>query len=287
VEKEDVTEENSLLEYFLEDDELEPGLNHHKEQNNNEHIYDSVDDQSDDENQHEPPIFFRQYYDPVDVIDNQVQPYIAQHFFEDEMALSQAAVNSWRESVDRQAAILEAGLGLLNAQTAKKEIPNFTGEIEGKLAIKEWFKIAERIATNAGWNDAQKLRFFQERMVKSAENVNDSLTPAQKTTYQICKTNILDGLADNPTKARKKEQLKDLKQEDVERVRDFRIRIDDYYKIAFGVNAATSANATVTALRDEAKKDVLLNGLKPAISDLVWNRENIQNASKFPKNVKR
>ncbi len=98
------------------------------------------------------------------------------------------------------------------------------------------------------------------------------MTPAQKATYQIWKTNILDGLADNTTKAKKKEQLKYLKQEDTERVRDFRIIIDDYYKIAFGVNAATSADATITTLKDEAKEDVLLNGLKPAISDLVWKR---------------
>ena len=44
---------------------------------------------------------------------------------------------------------------------------------------------------------------------------------------------------------RKKEQLKTLTQEDTERVRDFKIRIDDYYKIAYGENAATSVNATV------------------------------------------
>ena len=36
------------------------------------------------------------------------------------MALTQAAVNAWRLAVDRQAAILEIGLGLLNAQTRKK-----------------------------------------------------------------------------------------------------------------------------------------------------------------------
>jgi hypothetical protein len=195
------------------------------------------------------------------------------------MALTQQAVNAWQQALNRQAAILESGLGLLKEQTAKKEIRNFTGKFKGKLAIEEWFKIAERIARNAGWNDAQKLRFFQERMVKSAENFNDSLTPAQKATYQLWKINMLEGLADNTTKARKKEQHKDLKQEDAERVRDFRIRIDDYYKIAFGVNAATSAVATVTTLRDEAKKDVLLNGLKPAISDLVCNRAKIHNAT--------
>jgi hypothetical protein len=33
------------------------------------------------------------------------------------------------------------------------------------------------------------------------------------------------------------------------------------------------------ALRNETKKDVLLNGLKTPISDLVWNRQNIHNAT--------
>ena len=86
-----------------------------EEQNNNEHIYDSVDDQSDDEDQQGRPIFFRNYYDPIDVIDNQVQPYIPQHFFENEMALTQQAVDAWQLAVNRQATILESGLGLLNA----------------------------------------------------------------------------------------------------------------------------------------------------------------------------
>ena len=83
-----------------------------EEQNNNEHFYDSVDDQSDDEDQQGRPIFFRNYYDPIDVIDNQVQPYIPQHFFENEMALTQQTVNAWQQAVNRQAAILESGLGL-------------------------------------------------------------------------------------------------------------------------------------------------------------------------------
>ena len=67
------------------------------------------------------------------------------------MALTQQTVNAWRTAVERQAQILENGLGVINAQTAKKEIPFFTGEIEGKLAIEEWFKIAERIA----WMDGR------------------------------------------------------------------------------------------------------------------------------------
>jgi hypothetical protein len=198
---------------------------------------------------------------------------------DDEMALTNAAVNAWQAAVERQAEILETGLVFINAQSVKKEIPTFTGEIEGKMAIEEWFKLAERMATHAGWTDEQKLHFFQERMSKSAANFNDSLTDDERATYAAWKQAILDGLADNTTKARKKEQLKTLKQEEKERVRDFKTRIDDTYRIAYGVNAATSNHAGVVALRDETKKDVLLNGLKTQISDLVWNRPDIHDAT--------
>ena len=58
-----------------------------------------------------------------------------------------------------------------------------------------------------GWTNEQRLRFFQEKLIKSAANFNDSLTPAQKINYQTWKLHIQEGLADNTTKARKKEQL--------------------------------------------------------------------------------
>ena len=195
------------------------------------------------------------------------------------MALTQAAVNAWRTAVDRQAQILENGLATINAQAAKKEIPQFKGDIESKLAIEEWFKIAEKIATNAGWTDVQKLRFLQEKLTKSAANFNDSLTQAQKATYQIWKTSIITGLTDHTTKARKKEELNTLKQKDTERVRDFKIKIDDLYRISYGIGPDTDQDVVVVALRNETKKDVLLNGLKTPISDLVWNRQNIHNAT--------
>ena len=62
--------------------------------------------------------------------------------------------------------------------------------------------------------------------------INDSLTPAQKTTYQLWKTSIITGLTDLTTKVRKKEGLNTLKQKDTERVRDFKIKIDDLYRIS-------------------------------------------------------
>jgi hypothetical protein len=56
-----------------------------------------------------------------------------------------------------------------------------------------------------------KLRFFQEKLNKSVANFNDSLMQAKKKTFYIWKNHILEGLADNTKKAKKKEQLKTLK----------------------------------------------------------------------------
>ena len=278
LQQEDNEEQNNPIEQEQDEERQEQELNLEEEDNQEQENPVQGEEAEVQQNQRRST-GLGQLFDPTEVLDNQVQPYIPAQFFDEEMALTQQTVNAWRTAVERQAQILEDGLGVINAQTAKKEIPFFTGEIEGKLAIEEWFKIAERIATNAGWTNEQRLRFFQEKLTKSAANFNDSLTAAQKVNYQTWKDNIQDGLADNTTKARKKERLKTLTQEDTERVRDFKIRIDDYYKIAYGENAATSVNATVIALRNETKKDVLLNGLKTAIADLVWNRPNIHNAT--------
>jgi hypothetical protein len=66
------------------------------------------------------------------------------------MALTQSAVNACRLAVNRQATILETGLGLLNAQTAKKEIPNFTGEIEVKLAHRRMVQNSRKNSNKCG-----------------------------------------------------------------------------------------------------------------------------------------
>ncbi|EFX74946.1 hypothetical protein DAPPUDRAFT_108408 [Daphnia pulex] len=175
------------------------------------------------------------------------------------MALTNVAINAWQAAVERQAEILENGLVFINAQNVKKGIPIFTGEIEGKMAIEEWFKLAERMATHAAWMDEQKLRIFQERMRKSAANLNDSLTAAEKATYALWKQAILDGLADNTKKSKNERTAKDPQ-----------TRRD---------RTTTSRHAYEVALRDETKKDVLLNGLKTQIADLVWNRPDVNDTT--------
>ena len=191
---------------------------------------------------------------------------------DDEMALTQAAVDTLQIAGQNNTDALVTGMRNLAAQRKLENIPSFSGESNCPLVIEEWFKIAERTARLAGWNDAQKIAFFQEKLIKSAANFNDSLTPAQREVYADWKDLLIDGLHDNTTKAIKKGELKDLKQEPGERVRDFQTRIDDMYRIAYGAGPATSNDPNVILVRDDMKKEILLNGLRRDIATLVWNR---------------
>ena len=188
------------------------------------------------------------------------------------VTLTTRLLQDLRRSHEDNAQALIDGLSNLNARALMSEIPSFSGDSDQGQVIEEWFKTAERVANAAGWTHRQKLNFFQQKLIKSAANFNDSLTPAQKVDYPTWKQEIINGLQDTTAKAIRKEQLKHLKQLPNERVRDFKIRIDDNYKIAYGFGAATSNDPHVEALRDDIKKDVLLKGLKPEVSTLVWSR---------------
>jgi hypothetical protein len=44
------------------------------------------------------------------------------------------------------------------------------------------------------------------------------------------------------------------------------------YRLAYGAGPATSNDPNVVLVRDDSKKEVLLQGLRKEISTLVWNR---------------
>jgi hypothetical protein len=188
------------------------------------------------------------------------------------MALTQAAIDQLTAAANDNTDALVLGMRNLAAQRKIENIPIFSGESNCPLVIEEWFKIAERTARLAGWNEQQKILFFQEKLIKSAANFNDSLTAAQRANYDDWKALLINGLHDNTTKAIKKGELKDLKQEPGERVRDFQTRIDDMYRIAYGAGPASSNDANVVLVRDDMKKEILLSGLRREIATLVWNR---------------
>ena len=70
----------------------------------------------------------------------------------------------------------------------------------------------------------------------------------------------------------RKVQLKHIKQKPGERIRDFKQRIDDMYKIGFGETVANSQNAQVASLRNDVKRKVFLDGLRSEIFAIIWAR---------------
>ncbi len=98
------------------------------------------------------------------------------------------------------------------------------------------------------------------------------MTVAKREAYDAWKALLIDGLHDNKTKAIKKGELKDLKQDPGKRVRDFQTRIDDMYRIVYEAGPATSNDANVALVRDDMMKEILLAGLRRKIATLNWNR---------------
>jgi hypothetical protein len=133
-------------------------------------------------------------------------------------------------------------------------------------------KKADRVATTAGWTDVQKKRFYQERLTQSAATFNDTLPQATRDDYTLWRPAIIAGLQDTTLQSIRKVQLKHIKQKPGERIRDFKQRIDDMYKIGFGETVAKSQNAQVASLRNDVKREVFLDGLRSEIFAIIWAR---------------
>ena len=129
----------------------------------------------------------------------------------------------WQNFATANTVAIAEGLSNLNAVAFKKEIPEFTGELDGGVSINEWFKLADKVAVTANWTDNQKLRFYQDRLTKLAANFNDTIAAALKAPgrYADWKQALLNGFQDTTVKHSKKEQLKHLRQKPSERIKRF------------------------------------------------------------------
>jgi hypothetical protein len=74
---------------------------------------------------------------------------------DEDMALTQAATDTLQVAGQNNTAALVTGMRTLAAQRKLENIPIFSGESNCPLVIEEWFKIAERTARLAGWNEEQ------------------------------------------------------------------------------------------------------------------------------------
>ena len=69
---------------------------------------------------------------------------------DEDMALTQAAIDTLQTAGQNNTAALVTGMRTLAAQRKLENIPIFSGESNCPLVIEEWFKIAERTARLAG-----------------------------------------------------------------------------------------------------------------------------------------
>lgn len=77
---------------------------------------------------------------------------------------------------DRLEQMLE-GLAALNY---RKDIPEFSGDLDDNTTLQDWLMKANKVGTDAGWTDEQMLKFFQSKQRRAAASYNNSLGPNSK-----------------------------------------------------------------------------------------------------------
>ncbi|EFX67544.1 hypothetical protein DAPPUDRAFT_115370 [Daphnia pulex] len=79
------------------------------------------------------------------------------------------------------------------------------------------------------------------------------------------------GFNDATIQDMRKAQLSKIEQKFNERIREYKNRIDELYKSAYGKNAAASQDPEVIQLRNALKKEALLKGMRLTIRTSLWN----------------
>ncbi len=126
-------------------------------------------------------------------------------------------------------------------------------------------KKANRVGTEAGWTDDQKLKFFQLKLIRAAASYNNSLGQNNKANLNVWTTAMEAGFNDATIQDMRKAQLSKIEQKFNERIREYKNRIDELYKSAYGRNAAASQDPEVIQLRNALKKEALLKGMRLTI----------------------
>ena len=190
---------------------------------------------------------------------------------------------------------LSKKLGELFSREDKKLISVYRGpsdDTDPDSDILGWFKEAERVGNNNDWDDAQRLRFFSDRLKSEAmdwhiEYMNNLKNEGKTPTYADWKQDMIIRFRDESDIERLRSQLRELRQTSDQRVRSFVAKINSLYDQANGrtVKVPTNVNTNTPegkklmelyesnkSLRDEEKKKILMRGLLPKIKDDIWAR---------------
>ncbi|EFX66022.1 hypothetical protein DAPPUDRAFT_263809, partial [Daphnia pulex] len=158
--------------------------------------------------------------------------------------------------------------GMLNlaAVNYRKDIPEFSGDLDDNTTFESWLKKANRVGVEAGWTEDQKLKFFQSKLRRAAAAFNNSLGVNIKANLAAWTTAMEAGFDDATIQDMRRAQLSKIRAE-IQRTH----RIDELYKSAYGRAAAESQDAEVIQLRNAVKKEALLKGMRLTIRTSLWN----------------
>ncbi|EFX69180.1 hypothetical protein DAPPUDRAFT_113830 [Daphnia pulex] len=151
-------------------------------------------------------------------------------------------------------AAMTTGMLNLAAVNYRKYIPEFSGDLDDNTTFESWLKKANRVGVEAGWTEDQK-----------SNRVNIKANLAAWTAAMEA------GFDDATIQDMRRAQLSKIEQKFNERMREYRHRIDELYKSAYGRAAEESQDAEVIQLRNAVKKEALLKGMRLTIRTSLWN----------------
>ena len=166
-------------------------------------------------------------------------------------------------------------LSELVAIPLREKIPQFSGYL-GEQRVQDWFKAAERVAKGGNWTKDQMKRYFIERFNNLAQTFQEKLDDATSTrrnlSYDDWKKVIIEEFKDPSEAETFKAELRSVRQQERERVRDFAARIEKIFIKGYGETAFKSTNPEMVATREEILKNALQDGLNEDICSGYWNR---------------
>jgi len=167
-------------------------------------------------------------------------------------------------------------------------IPIFTGDLDDK-DIEDWLEEAEDIAESNNWNDAQKLRFFPDRLKGEAKQCHNESKLRVRAgseldppfSYAVWRADMLERFRNNKDIEQIRQHLATLRQSSDQRTKAFVARLNKLYASVYGKDPAAPENPNPREarlykahieLRDAERKKLLLKGLLPKIKTELWSR---------------
>ena len=92
---------------------------------------------------------------------------------------------------------------------------------------------------------------------------------AQNRKYAEWKRRLINGFVSLADKEANRDKLRDLKQADNQRVREYIYALDSVYRTVNGDVLADAKNVDLVAVRDNAKLDIFLRGLIKKFKDYM------------------